>query len=308
MATRIRCVKPEFYRHLGLYRLEQQTGLPIRISFEGLWTVADRDGRFRWRPHDIKLDVLPYDEVDFAVILDELARERFIVSYVIDGERYGYIPTWTKHQRPNHREKPSDLPIPPAVADESPVQLELNPPTRGQVRAPCLGGTGTGTGRGTGRGRGSNSPTPLEILPAPAAEKSKPGGDQTPFPLTNENDNDNDNDNIVPLDLTEVEYARKLLDDLGSPSKGNIVIVADSIRAFAKSKALPLPAAFEQMHAIAFEARARGEPVDHLWFLNTRYINPKPRSKSDVASDQFHDRFREEFAILERQQSRAKSA
>ena len=72
MSTKIRCVKPEFYRHLGLYQLEQRTRLPIRISFEGLWAVADREGRFRWRAHEIKLDVLPYDEVDFAVILEEL--------------------------------------------------------------------------------------------------------------------------------------------------------------------------------------------------------------------------------------------
>jgi len=100
MSTKIRCVKPEFYRHLGLFQLEQRTRLPIRISFEGLWTVADREGRFRWRAHEIKLDVLPYDEVDFAVILEELARARFIVHYVVDGQEYGYIPTWGKHRVP----------------------------------------------------------------------------------------------------------------------------------------------------------------------------------------------------------------
>ena len=85
MSTKIRCVKPEFYRHMGLFQLEQRTRLPVRISFEGLWAVADREGRFRWRAHEIKLDVLPYDEVDFAVILEELTRAKFIVHYVVDG-------------------------------------------------------------------------------------------------------------------------------------------------------------------------------------------------------------------------------
>jgi hypothetical protein len=329
MSTRIRTVKPDFFRHSGLFLLERQTKLPIRLGFEGLWIVADREGRFRWRPEELKLDVLPYDDVDFAVIMGELERHRFVVQYQVEGELYGFIPTWSRHQRPNNKESKSRLPAPPeSFSLAAQLQLEIPAviadPSRdhdaarkassrvGQDGKSCSSkdrsdSGGSGTGSGTGSGKGSKPPLPpLEVLPAPAAEKSKPGDDQTPPPLTKENGNDSVN--VVPLDLTEVEYARKLLDDLGSPSKGNIAIVADSIRALAKSKALPLPAAFEQMHAIAFEARARGEPVDHLWFLNTRYNNPRPRSKSDVASDQFHDRFREEFAILDRQQSRAKSA
>ena len=90
------------------------------------------------------------------------------------------------------------------------------------------------------------------------------------------------------------------------PQKGNIVVVADSIRAFARSREPPtLQAAFEQMRAIALDARARGEPVDHLWFLNGRYHNPKRRSRSDVATDEYRERSEDEYARLDRNRSRA---
>ena len=44
--ARIRTIKPEFFRHEGLYELEQETGFAIRVAFAGLWTACDREGRF----------------------------------------------------------------------------------------------------------------------------------------------------------------------------------------------------------------------------------------------------------------------
>ena len=127
MSTRIRCVKPDFFRHSGLFRLEQETKLPIRLGFEGLWIVADREGRFRWKPEELKLDVLPYDDVDFAVLMAELERHRFVVQYRVEGELYGFIPTWSRHQRPNHKESSSRLPAPPdSVSRDAQLQLEMS--------------------------------------------------------------------------------------------------------------------------------------------------------------------------------------
>jgi hypothetical protein len=313
MATRIRSVKPEFFRHSGLFTLEQQTRLPIRLAFEGLWIVADREGRFRWKPEDLKHDVLPYDEVDFGTVMEELRRAGFIVQYEADGKVYGYIPTWKEHQVVNHREGASKLPDPDPDRDRKNEENSLpnlfNSLTREQEKSPCTGGTGTGTGRGTGGGtdRADASTTEAvknteekkqtfpQVKTAPPQSNPIAIGDKAPHP-------------VIPLDLTELEYARRLLEDLGLPSKGNIVVVAESIKAFSKARASPLPAAFEQIRARAFDARNRGDRVDHFWFQDGRYSQPKPRSKSDVASDQFRDRFREEFAILERQQSRASRA
>lgn len=112
--ARIRTVKPSFFRHYELYQAEQETGLPLRVAYEGLWTVADRRGRFCWCPHEIKLDVLPYDELDFSHVLDALTTRGFIVKYTCNGKVYGYIPTFEQHQVINNRESESVLPEPPA--------------------------------------------------------------------------------------------------------------------------------------------------------------------------------------------------
>lgn len=117
---RIRTIKPEFFRHEGLFEAEVRSGLPLRLAFAGLWTVADREGRFRWRPRQLKLDVLPYDDVDISAVLNALKAEAFIVDYTVDGEQFGWIPTWHRHQVINGRESPSKLPAPP-VHDASPA-------------------------------------------------------------------------------------------------------------------------------------------------------------------------------------------
>lgn len=108
--ARIRTVKPELFRHEGLYELEQETGLPIRISFAGLFTACDREGRFCWRPRQLKLDVLPYDNIEFLRVLDALVSRGFIVKYENSGELYGCIPTFSKHQIINNKERKSYLP------------------------------------------------------------------------------------------------------------------------------------------------------------------------------------------------------
>jgi hypothetical protein len=110
---RIRTVKPEFPRHEGLYELEKKTGFPLRLIYLGLWMVADREGRFRWKPRILKLDVLPFDEIDFSAALDALEAAGFIQRYQVNGEVYGWIPTFLKHQRPNVHEAASQIPEPP---------------------------------------------------------------------------------------------------------------------------------------------------------------------------------------------------
>lgn len=110
--ARIRTIKPDFFRHEGLFEADQQSGLPLRLAFAGLWTAADREGRFKWQPRQLKLDCLPYDDINFGVVLDALVHHGFIVKYSEDSENYGYIPSWNKHQHVNTREAQSSLPSP----------------------------------------------------------------------------------------------------------------------------------------------------------------------------------------------------
>ena len=127
--ARIRTIKPAFFRHRDLYRLERSSGLPVRVAFAGLWTVADRSGRFRWRPEELKLDCLPYDDVDFTEVLEALVGAEFVRKYAVAGKDYGWIPSWLDHQVINQRESASMLPEPPASADtctHEPAYVEGN--------------------------------------------------------------------------------------------------------------------------------------------------------------------------------------
>jgi hypothetical protein len=110
--ARIRTIKPEFFRHEGLFEAERDEALPLRVAFAGLWSAADREGRFRWSPRALKLDCLPYDEVDFSRVLDALWTRGFIVKYTVENILYGAIPSWHTHQAVNNRERASDLPSP----------------------------------------------------------------------------------------------------------------------------------------------------------------------------------------------------
>jgi hypothetical protein len=113
MAQRIRTIKPEFFRHEGLFDLERETGLPVRLAFIGLWTVCDRRGRFQWRPRSLKTVVLPFDDLDFSQLLDALERGHFVERYEVEGQVYGVVPGFSRHQIVNNREAESTLPSPP---------------------------------------------------------------------------------------------------------------------------------------------------------------------------------------------------
>lgn len=116
----IRTVKPEYFRNIELYQLELRVNRSktpanyanVRLAFMALWGAADREGRFKWKPHELKLDCLPYDAVDFGEIMDALAagEKPFIIRYEINGRAYGVIPGFKSHQIPHHTEAPSEIP------------------------------------------------------------------------------------------------------------------------------------------------------------------------------------------------------
>lgn len=110
--ARIRTIKPEFFRHEDLFELEKETNLPLRVAFAGLFTVADREGRFKWKPRRLKLDVLPWDDIPFEKVLDALNSGGFIIKYTINNESYAYIPNWHEHQKIRNDEMKSNIPEP----------------------------------------------------------------------------------------------------------------------------------------------------------------------------------------------------
>lgn len=128
--SRIRTIKPGFFKNAELYDAEAGTGLPLRVAYAGLWTVADREGRFKWKPREIKTDVLPYDNCDMAEVLNALASRNFIFKYKCAGEDYGYIPKFKEHQHVNPRESLSTIPSPDDADQDLHVQKKKRDATR----------------------------------------------------------------------------------------------------------------------------------------------------------------------------------
>jgi hypothetical protein len=103
---RARNIKPGFYKNDEL----AECSLLARFIFPGLWMIADSSGRLEDRPKRIKGELLPFDNADVSVLLDELERYGFIKRYTVDGLRLIWIPGFLKHQNPHHREAVSDFP------------------------------------------------------------------------------------------------------------------------------------------------------------------------------------------------------
>jgi hypothetical protein len=110
--AKIRTVKPELFRHEVLFEAEQESRLPLRLAFIGLFACCDREGRFRWQPRSLKLDILPYDTVDFSQVLNALLAAGLIKKYIWQDKCYGFIPSWHSHQSINKHEPASKLPDP----------------------------------------------------------------------------------------------------------------------------------------------------------------------------------------------------
>jgi len=164
---RIRTVKPDLFKHEELAEAEFATGLPLRLAFIGLFTQADREGRFLWRPRALKTDILPYDQTDFGVVLDALATWGFVTRYSVDGREIGCIPSFLRHQVINHREAASVLPQQPEKT------VEFNASSSNAARVPGTPGHAQGEGKGR-EGKGTIEPDG-SILSEPAvADRSKP--------------------------------------------------------------------------------------------------------------------------------------
>lgn len=110
---RARNLKPGFFKSEQLLKCEPLA----RILFEGLWCLADRDGRLEDRPFQIKIEVLPCDNCDVNLLLQQLHDNSLILRYEIGGVKLIQVLTFSEHQTPHMKEKPSTLP--PNINKES---------------------------------------------------------------------------------------------------------------------------------------------------------------------------------------------
>lgn len=106
--ARARNLKPSFFTNDKLAEIE-----PLgRLLFQGLWCIADREGRLEDRPKRIKAELLPYDDCEVGKLLNQLDAHGFILRYQTTGQHYIQILAFTKHQSPHFKEGQSTIPAP----------------------------------------------------------------------------------------------------------------------------------------------------------------------------------------------------
>lgn len=106
--ARARNIKPQFFTNDELSELPPLA----RLLFIGLWTIADFKGCFEYKPKRLKVQLLPYDDCDIEQLVSALEKSRFISIYSVQGQTFGKVLNFNKHQNPhkNEKEKGSDIP------------------------------------------------------------------------------------------------------------------------------------------------------------------------------------------------------
>lgn len=149
--ARIRTIKPGFFRSYDVVPLSYRA----RLTWIGLWTYVDDEGRGRDDARIIKGELWPLeDDVTWQEVekdLTELSRSAHVVRYEVSGRHFLAIPTWGDHQVISRPTK-SKLPAPnEGLTRDFPKLHEDSVSAQGVLPA------GRGKGRGSGRGSGSGS-------------------------------------------------------------------------------------------------------------------------------------------------------
>jgi len=97
--ARIRSIHPSLLTDEAFMTLTGEAPLAVTLLI-GLWTEADDQGVFEWKPLTIKARILPAPVLDVVPLLEVLERYRFIRRYEIDGREYGAVRNFARFQRP----------------------------------------------------------------------------------------------------------------------------------------------------------------------------------------------------------------
>lgn len=106
--ARIRSVKPDFWEDEKVGRVPRDA----RLLWIAIWNQADDVGRFRADPRLLSRQAFPYDSDALEVVvagLAALSKAGLIRLYVVEGQQYGDIPNFLKHQRIS-KPQPSKFP------------------------------------------------------------------------------------------------------------------------------------------------------------------------------------------------------
>jgi hypothetical protein len=126
--ARIRSIKPELLEDEKTASLSH---LEWRL-FVSLLLVADDYGNFRAAPGRLRgVALWAHDDADVDGALTAIHRLGLVVLYEVDGQAYGHVSGWDKHQKVDHPGKPScpgpDKGIPKPSRDSRKSSEDLAP-------------------------------------------------------------------------------------------------------------------------------------------------------------------------------------
>jgi 5-methylcytosine-specific restriction endonuclease McrA len=100
--ARIRTIKPEFWTDSRIVQLPFEA----RLLFIGLWNFADDEGYLPYDAEQIKLQILPADDVDCRLLIDTLvAAELLDVHEARNGNDLLFVRHFCDHQKISHPAK-----------------------------------------------------------------------------------------------------------------------------------------------------------------------------------------------------------
>jgi len=95
---RIRTIKPQFWLDEDLAKLPRDA----RLLYIGLWNLCDDYGVFEYRPARIRAQLFPYEadipDDDIKKWLELIEGIGNIVRFTNEGNEFGYLPSFLKHQ------------------------------------------------------------------------------------------------------------------------------------------------------------------------------------------------------------------
>lgn len=153
--ARIRSIKP------GFFTSEDVSELPLRarLTWIGLWTHCDDQGRAKDNTRLIKAALWALDDVSLKDVEEDLtvlANCGRIVRYQVGGQNYLAVTNWAAHQHPN---KPQKSTLPPPPDTHEPVPEAGTEPARSAPVVVTVGEEGRGT-EGKGGELAHASPRP----------------------------------------------------------------------------------------------------------------------------------------------------
>lgn len=101
---RIRTIKPEFWSDVKIGKLSPNA----RLLFIACWNLADDEGIFIAEPEYLLAQVFPYDRYQKRLMekwILELGSQKLVSFLQVNGQKYGYVLTFKRHQTINRPQK-----------------------------------------------------------------------------------------------------------------------------------------------------------------------------------------------------------